>query len=186
MGRLVEPFVMIDAKGHGTTPCDCGDSAQSSHLGGKKPGGDAGEDEEGREAMEVRHADPTGKSWNLGVMPLDGKENWCVSQIAEVVTIVSVFPNVLPREYKVLSKRLLQSHMEFIAIAGTQRRGYAGNESREKGKVAPRTRDEQILIKWRFQSSSVGSTEYRVGSLDVVSDSQAGLSLTSNGKDRKS
>src|SRR5215472_3102309 len=137
MGRLVEPFVMIDAKGHGTTPCDCGDSAQSPHLGGKEPGGDAGEDEEGREAMEVRHAHPTGKSRNLGVMPLDGKENWCISQIAEVVPIVSVFPNVLPREYKVLSKRLLQSHMNSLRYPGLRGAGTQGTSAERRAKLHP-------------------------------------------------
>ena len=54
--------------------------------------------------------------------PLDGKSDRRVAQHAEVVGLVRVFPDVLAIQHEVFSEGLLETGVEFIAPARTQRR----------------------------------------------------------------
>src|SRR5438132_11199759 len=99
VSRLVELFVVIDAEwGDIASATPRRDSAGSSKLRVEKPGGDAGEDEQGTESMEVGYAHAPCNGRNLGVMPFDRESEWSASKYAEVVTTMRVFQDVLTGE----------------------------------------------------------------------------------------
>ncbi len=99
VSRLVELFVVVDAEwGDIASATPRRDSPGSSKLRVEKPGGNAGEDEQGTEPMEVGHAHAPGNGGNLGVMPFDRESEWSASKYAEVVSIMRVFPDVLTGE----------------------------------------------------------------------------------------
>jgi len=66
--------------------------------------------------MEVGHTYAPRKCGNLGIVPLDREVSEC-SEYAEVVSVVSIFPDVFPRKTPDRDRRLLQPDVEFIAPA---------------------------------------------------------------------
>src|SRR5713101_2333664 len=72
VGGLVELFVVVDSeRGDITSAAPRWDSASSAKLRVEEPRSNAGEDEEGTEAMKVRHAHTPGKCRDLGIVPFD-------------------------------------------------------------------------------------------------------------------
>ena len=82
--------------------------------------------------MEVRHAHASGEPGNLGVVPFDGERDGSAAQYAEVVGVVSVFPDVFAGENHILSKRLLQAGMKLIAPARSKRSRNAGGRTTQQ------------------------------------------------------
>src|ERR1700730_140785 len=118
--RLIKLLVVInseDATGRG------GSSSGSAELREKEPCSYTRKDHERRESMEIRHAHTAGKSRNLGIVPCDREKDSCVSEDAEIVSVVCVLPDVLAREDQIFPECLLQSGVKFIEPAGPQR-GY--------------------------------------------------------------
>src|SRR6266700_7421969 len=101
VSRLVELFVVIDAEwGDIASATPRRDSAGSSKLRVEKPGGNAGEDEQGTEYMEVGHAHAPGNGGNLGVVPLDRESEWSAPEHAEVIRIWVYFQTYSPEKTK--------------------------------------------------------------------------------------
>src|SRR5436305_3401315 len=71
--------------------------------------------------MVVRYAYTTGKAGDLGSLPGYREKYGRVSQDAEIVCVVGVLPDVLAGEDQIFPGRLLQSGVEFISPAGSQR-----------------------------------------------------------------
>ena len=117
---------------------------------------------------------------NFGVVPLDRERDRRVAENAEVVAVVSIFPDILAIEHHMLPESLLQSGMEFIAKAGISgvvglddaqpRSGFSTIEASEAGK-------NQILIERRFQRPRIGNAKDGVALLDVVGDAKPRFGL---------
>jgi len=71
--------------------------------------------------MQIRHANPTCESGNFGSIPGDWEENWSVAQNAEVIRIVSVFPDVLAGKNKIFANRLRPSRVKLVTPSRAQR-----------------------------------------------------------------
>ncbi len=101
VSRLVELFVVVDAEwGDIASATPRRDSPGSSKLRVEKPGGNAGEDEQGTEPMEVGHAHAPGNGGNLGVVPLDRESEWSAPEHAEVIRIWVYFQTYSPEKTK--------------------------------------------------------------------------------------
>src|SRR5882724_4205495 len=176
MGCLVEFFVMVNTKDHWRA----GSSSGAAELGLKESGCHAGEDRERRESMEIRYTHTAGESWDFGTVPCDWEKDGCVSEDAEVVGIMGVLPNVLAGEDQIFSGRLLQSDVEFIAPAGTQR-GHAGcgttQEWIQDSVAASDTGNDQIFVERCLEHTRVRNPKHGIGALDVISDAEARLGL---------
>ena len=71
--------------------------------------------------MEVGNTDACVEPADLRVVPANWEEDRRVQQVAEVVRIVGVLPEVISINDEVSTERLLESRMEFIALAGANR-----------------------------------------------------------------
>ena len=134
VSRLVELFVVVDTEGSPTLPYS---NTQAAGLGWEETGGDAGEDYQGRKSMDVRHAHTDCVSRNLGIVPTNREEDRGRGQDAEIVARVRVTPNVISTHYSIATERLLQTGMEFIAIAGFKWCVYARDKRGEHRRLAP-------------------------------------------------
>src|SRR5580704_12780220 len=119
-------------------------------------------------------------------MPLDGEGDRGCTHHPEVVAVVSVFPDVLAIDDQVSPQCLLESGVEFIAVAGINRSRVTGNaewrhQGSKKRNIAPGTGDNQILVEGRFQGARVRNSKNGVGWLNVVRDPQACFGLTPDG-----
>ena len=88
--------------------------------------------------MQVRYTHATRESRDLGVVPLNGKEDRRIPQNAEVISVVRVLPNVLAGEDQVSSKCLLDSGMELVAPARSECCRYTRNQISDDGGVTSR------------------------------------------------
>ena len=74
-----------------------------------------------RDAMEIGHAEARVEPTDLRVVPPNRKENRRVQQVAEVVSVVGILPEVITVDDQVSPERLLKSRMEFVALPGANR-----------------------------------------------------------------
>ena len=117
-------------------------------------------------------------------MPFDRESDGGVAEDAEVVAVVRVLRNPLPRKHQVFSEGLLQPSVEFISKAGTQWivRGRRTDQKRIQDSIAASdTGKYQIFVERRFQCASIGNAKNGIGFLDIVSDPNARLSLPCRG-----
>ena len=103
MRGLLEVLVVVDAE-HGPIA-----GAQPADLGLKVTSGSVAHDRQDREAVDVRHADARVEPADLRVVPRNREENWGVQQVAEVVSVVRVLPEIVAINDQVPAKRLLKS-----------------------------------------------------------------------------
>src|ERR1017187_5796159 len=128
--------------------------------------------------MEVRNARSDGIARNLRTRPLDGKCNWRVAEHAEIVSSMSVFPDVLPVNYQVLSKSLLKTGVKLVPPTGSNRCvGHAAIEGADHSIVAPQAGKHQVLVERRFQGAGIGNPQDGIGRLYVISDAETGFEL---------
>ena len=113
--------------------------------------------------MLARKANPG----NLRVVPLDGKGDRRVAQHAEVVGVVRVLPDVFAVDDQVSAEGLLQAGMEFVAIAGSQRRqrlrGSRLAADSSTGDAASQAGEHQVLVERRLQRAGIGDAKHGVG-----------------------
>src|SRR5579859_7639548 len=102
---------MIDAEHAGGRS-----SSQTRDLWIKESRRDASQHHEGADAMEVRHAHPRRGAGNFGIMPANGEEDRCIEQIAEVVTVVGVLPQIIRVDYQYFAHGLLKAGVEFVSV----------------------------------------------------------------------
>src|SRR5580658_1183832 len=111
--------------------------------------------------MEIGDGPANSESRDLGPSPLDREGNWSVTENAEVICIVRVLPNVFTVENEVLTERLLQTGMKFVAEAGGYWResiGGAGEEASSGDPVlwpkdsvtATDAGKHEVFVEWRF------------------------------------
>ncbi len=158
----------------------CGICSGSGDLRGKKPGGYAGHDHEGRQTVVVGHGPADGKAGNFRIVPFDRKCDRRVAQHAEIVGVVRVFPDVFSVEDEVLSKCLLQAGVEFIAEAGRQRSKCVRCTEKERiqnRRTASHTGKYQVFVERTLQSARIGYAKNRAGRLDVVGDADPWFGL---------
>src|SRR5437660_10601298 len=97
-----------------------------------------------REAMEVGNADARVEPADLRVVPPDRKEDGRIQQVAEVISVVRVLPEVVPIDDEVSSERLLESCMESVTLSGANRpRGSPKN--RVPQRMATHAGDQPVL-----------------------------------------
>src|SRR5436189_5740713 len=88
--RSLKALIMIDAEHWSVT------GAQPADLRLEVASRSVAHDGQDREAMEVGHADARVEPADLRVVPPNRKENRRVQQVAEVVSVVGVLPEVVP------------------------------------------------------------------------------------------
>src|ERR1700692_3529436 len=134
MSRFVELLVVVDTEGAPALPHR---SPQTASLGREETRSDAGENYQGRKPVDFGYAHSHRISRYLGIVPRDWKEDRSRSQDAEVVAGVRVLPNIIPTHDGIAAERLLQTGMEFIALAGLKRWVYARYEGGENRGLSP-------------------------------------------------
>ena len=95
------------------------------------------------------------------------------------------FVDPLTGKDQVPPESLLDSSMEFIAKARTQRPARRQVQSRSGARTAIAASGagkDQIFIEGRFQRARIGNSKNRVGLLDVVSDPETRLGLPRDGE----
>src|SRR5262249_29728958 len=100
---------------------------------------------------------------------------------AEVVRVVRVFPDVLAGEDQILSERLLEPRVKFVAPTGAERNRVPCRATQERIQHRAFAADagkNKILIERSFQHPSVRDTQNRIARLDVVSNSETRLCFT--------
>src|SRR5215471_20357848 len=109
-------------------------------------------------------------------MPGNGEEDRFVQQFAEVVSVVSVLPKVIPVDHQVFAERLLEAAMKLIALA---RRNWSGRptENRVNEWILHLTGENQVFVERSLHNSRIGGAEDGAGGFDVVSKAQAGFQL---------
>jgi hypothetical protein len=113
-------------------------------------------------------------------MPVDGKGDGCVTQHAEVESIVCVLPDVLSADDDPLCDGLLKSRMKLVAKTGMQNWGDAGSAVKQRRKHSIRASfagENQVLVERRLQCARVGCSQDGCGRLDVIRNAHARLSL---------
>src|ERR1700678_2938450 len=134
--------------------------------------------------MDIDQAHPPRIYRNLRVMPFHRASDRRVAYHAEVVAVVRVLRNPLPGKDQVFSERLLQSGVELVTKARTQRgqrRGRAEQKRVLDGIATPSARKDQIFVERRFQGARVGDAENGIRWFDVVRNPYARFSLSRDG-----
>src|ERR1019366_1493263 len=137
--------------------------------------------------MQVRYAQATRFSRNLGVVPLDREGERSVAEYSEIVAIVGVLRDPLSRKDQVVPESLLDAHVEFIAKTRTQRVPHrrvrrTGQQRIQHRIAAPDAGENQIFVEGRFQRAGVGGAKNCARLFDVVGDSETGFGLAGNGE----
>src|SRR6266700_1090112 len=130
--------------------------------------------------MEIRHAHATGKARDFGPVPRDREEYRRVAEYAEIVGIVSVFPDVLAGKHQIPANCLLQANVKLISPSRGERRRVCRRATQQRFQnraAAANTRDDQILVEGRLQYARVRDTKYGVARLDVVCNTEPRLRL---------
>ena len=130
--------------------------------------------------MKVGHIRAQRKARDLRIVPVDRKGDGSVTQNTEVKSVVGIFPDVIPAEYEVLAKSLLEAGMEFVAETRFQGSRYPRRTDEKRSKHSIRTsgaRQHEILVERRLQSASIGNAQHRAGTLEAVSDAHTRFRL---------
>src|SRR5579862_6946861 len=130
--------------------------------------------------MIVRHTHAARVSRNLCPLPFHRKGDRSVAQNAEVVTVVSVLPDVFARENDIAPESLLNSGVELVTKARIERScpWHRTTKKRIQHRIrAPSAGKHQIFIKGSFQQSRIGHADDGVRLFDVVGDPEARLNL---------
>src|SRR5208283_4516919 len=119
--------------------------------------------------------------------PLDWEVDRRAADDTEIEGVVGVLPDVFGVYNQESAECLLQTGMEFVAVARVNRTQIARDTRRrhqrcEKRVVASRAGNNQILIEWRLHCSRVGNAKNRVGWLEIVRDSNPRLGLSGDGQ----
>src|SRR5258708_34013872 len=95
--------------------------------------------------MKVGDASANRKPADFGVVPRNWESNWSIKQDAEVVGVVSVIPQVVGINNKILAESLLQAAVKFVSLAW--RHGRRGSENAGwKAARSPRACAHRLLI----------------------------------------
>ena len=112
---LLEVLVVVDAEHRSIA------GAQPADLGLKIASRRVAHDGQDGEAMEIGHANARIEPADLRVVPSNRKEDRCVEQVAKVVAVVRVLPEVVSVNHEVSAESLLESRMEFITLISANR-----------------------------------------------------------------
>src|SRR5579871_6218293 len=108
MGCLVKGFVVVDAEWRTSTAEGYGwNCTGAADLRGEETRRNTRENDQGREAMEIRHTYANGITGDFGIVPVDRESDRGCAQDAEIIGVVRVFPNVITADNRILAKRLL-------------------------------------------------------------------------------
>src|SRR5271169_1526853 len=111
---------MVDAK-YGRARGRGGSGADAGDLGSKEARRHAGHDRIRGKAVDVRNGGADGIAGDFRANPLDRIGDRGVAEDAEVERLVRVLPDVLAINDQVLSKSLLETRVELVAVARAQR-----------------------------------------------------------------
>src|SRR5438309_7488030 len=111
--------------------------------------------------MEVGHADTRVVPTDFRVVPPNREEDRRTQQVAEVVRVVSVLPEIIPVDDQVSPERLLESRMEFVALTGTNGPRRSAKDPVQQ-RIARYARNDQILVERSLEDARVGHPENRV------------------------
>ena len=114
---LLKFLVVVNAEGSGRRQI----GPQAADLRMEKARRDAAGGEKCRQPVKVRQAHAERRPRNLGTVPGNRKENGRVQEIAEVISVVRVLPQLIGINHKVLSECLLEACVKFISLPGKNR-----------------------------------------------------------------
>src|SRR5579863_1803203 len=181
--RHVEMLVMVNSE-RKKRPTRRDRCSQAADLWCEEPRCDTRHDHQCGEPMEVGHAGPYRIAGDFGIVPLDREKYRRVAEVAEIVAIVGVLPDVLAADHQILPEGLLQARMEFIAKPGSKYGWDARYQGRNHSRriAASRAGNHQIFVEGGLQRSRIGNTQHRICFFDVVSDPGSRFRLTGDGK----
>src|SRR5260221_8059673 len=132
--------------------------------------------------MEIGHVNAGHGTLDLGVVPGNREENRRVQQIAEVIRVMGVLPDVVGVHHQEFAERLLEAGMKFVALSRRNRRRSALSEERAQDRIADRAGHNQVFVKRSLQYARVRDAQYGIRSLDVVCHARAGFRLPGAGE----
>ena len=183
MGGLVELLVVVDAEGGvGRSLARLHGGAEAAGLRGEEAGGDRGEDDLCGEVVDGGDVEAAVEAGDLGVVPSDGEEDGGGPEDGEVVTGVSVHPDVVGGEDGEAGEGLLESGVEVVAEAGAVGRVGAGDKGGDDRVVASFTGEDEVLVEGRLQRAGVGGSQDGPGALDLIAEGEARLDLVGGDK----
>ena len=126
--------------------------------------------------MEIGHADARVEPTDLRVVPPNRKENRRVQQVAEVVSVVGILPEVITVDDQVSPERLLKSRMEFVALPGANRPRLPAKDSIQE-RITRDAGNHQVFVEGSLKDARVGNAHNRIARLDVVGNPGTRLDL---------
>ena len=106
---------------------------------------------------------------NLGIVPSNREENGRVQEIAEVIRVVRVLPQIVGIDDQVFPEGLLKARVEFISLPGKD--GSRRAEKRFGDGISNRAGEHQVFVEGGFHHAGVRNPQNRIRPFDVVCDS---------------
>src|ERR1700741_811713 len=125
--------------------------------------------------MKVRQAYTNRRPVNLGTVPSNPEEKRRVQEIAEVVPVVCVLPQIIGINHKALPEGLLEARVKFIALPGKDRSRRA-KEGRGDG-ITHGAGEDQVLVERGLYYARIRDPQNGICPFDVVGDSGARFRL---------
>ena len=114
---LLKPLVVVDAEGPDSSQI----SPQATDLRGEKARRNTAGCEKCRHPMKIRQAYPDRSPRNLGTVSSNREENGGVQEIAEVISVVCIFPKIVGINHEVLPEGLLKAGVKLVTLPGEDR-----------------------------------------------------------------
>ena len=147
--RWADDIIVVDAE----SPDSSQICAQAADLRVEEARRDAAGREKRRKAVKVREAYTNRRPMYLGIVPGNREENRGIQEITEVIPIVRVLPKIIRIHDQVLSKGLLKTCMEFIALPW-KNRSRRPKEGRGYG-ITHGAGQDQVLVEGGLHHASV-------------------------------